>query len=187
MKDKGLMGIGTLIIFIAIILVAAVAAAVLISTSGSLQQRALSTGGETEAGIATGVEVFSITATDGQDAAVDYWSIFLRLNPGSDPVKLNNSIFTFDTKDTFQQINYGGTETAGGTSTFNVTYLQNGTNNQQDYISDGDVLQVQFQSTNPMGERENIRIRFIPRVGTPTQVEFTTPEVMTQSRISMYP
>ncbi|MFC2154630.1 archaellin/type IV pilin N-terminal domain-containing protein, partial [Candidatus Altiarchaeota archaeon] len=94
MKDKGLMGIGTLIIFIAIILVAAVAAAVLISTSGSLQQRALTTGGETESGIATGVDIFSITSTNGSDGNVDYFSIFMRLNPGSDPVKLNNSILT---------------------------------------------------------------------------------------------
>ena len=62
-KNKGEMGVGTLIIFIAVILVAAVAAAVLISTAGSLQQRALVTGGQAEQGVSTGAEAVSVMAT----------------------------------------------------------------------------------------------------------------------------
>ncbi len=187
MKDKGLMGIGTLIIFIAIILVAAVAAAVLISTSGSLQQQALTTGGETEAGIATGAEIFSVTGTDGSDSNIERFAVLMRLQPGSDNIKLNNSLFTLDTKDTFQQLTYGGSDTVGNTDTFNVTYLQNGSNNQEHYLTPGDVLQVEFQSTNSINERENVRIKFIPRAGTSTEIDFSTPETMTTTRVKLYP
>ncbi|MFC2154631.1 archaellin/type IV pilin N-terminal domain-containing protein [Candidatus Altiarchaeota archaeon] len=187
MKDKGLMGIGTLIIFIAVILVAAVAAAVLISTSGSLQQQALTTGGETEAGVATGAEIFSVTGTNGSDADVEYFSMLMRLQPGSDNIKLNNTVMTLDTKDTFQQLTYGGTDTTGSSSVFNITYLQNGTNAQIHYLTPGDVLQVEFQSSSGIGERAAMRIRFIPRAGLPAEVDFNTPETMISERIKLYP
>ena len=83
------MGIGTLIIFIATILVAAVAAGVLISTSGVLQQRALITGQEARKKITNSVEVIQITA-DGNKTTEEMndFEILVRLNAGSDPLQM---------------------------------------------------------------------------------------------------
>ncbi len=85
------MGIGTLIIFIATILVAAVAAAVLISTSNVLQQRSLLVGQEARKSITDGVDVFSIMAASNYTSETfnDY-EVLMRLSSGSDPLQMRN-------------------------------------------------------------------------------------------------
>ncbi len=59
-KEKGEMGIGTLIIFIAIIIVAAVAASVIIQTVYVLQQQAEATGDIARQDVATGFKVITV-------------------------------------------------------------------------------------------------------------------------------
>ncbi len=61
-NEKAQAGVGTLIIFIAMVLVAAVAAAVLIQTSGVMQSKSTSTTKEAAAAIG---ENFAIDAIDG--------------------------------------------------------------------------------------------------------------------------
>tara|TARA_B110000003_G_scaffold156592_1_gene157067 strand:- start:259 stop:804 length:546 start_codon:yes stop_codon:yes gene_type:complete len=75
-------GIGAMIVFIALILVAAVAAAVIIQTAEQLQQNAQSTGEETTDLLASKVTIKSIVI---QSTSADLFITF-ELAPGSDSV-----------------------------------------------------------------------------------------------------
>jgi flagellin-like protein len=109
MGKKGEMGVGTLIIFIAMLLVAAVAAGVLLQTAGSLQEKSLSTGQQAKSQISTHAETVEVSATDGRNGNLSDFQEIVKLAPGSDPIKLEQVIFTFNTKDNTATLKYRGT------------------------------------------------------------------------------
>ena len=74
-------GIGAMIVFIALILVAAVAAAVIIQTAEKLQQNAQTTGEDTTDMMASKISVKSVVIVNTNDLYVTF-----ELAPGSDPV-----------------------------------------------------------------------------------------------------
>ncbi len=74
-------GIGAMIVFIALILVAAVAAAVIIQTAEKLQQNAQTTGEDTTDMMASKITIKSVIITNTDDLYVTF-----ELAPGSDPV-----------------------------------------------------------------------------------------------------
>jgi flagellin FlaB len=90
-------GIGTLIIFIAMVLVAAVAAAVLIQTSGVLQQKAQSTGKQATQEVSSNLMVKNIEGVraktvDNMSETIDLLKLKVGLNVGSSPVDVNQVI-----------------------------------------------------------------------------------------------
>ncbi|TQD26170.1 archaellin/type IV pilin N-terminal domain-containing protein [Methanolobus vulcani] len=88
-------GIGTLIIFIAMVLVAAVAASVLITTSGVLQQDAQQTGNEATKEVSSNLMIQKIEGFRARNSStdmantVDLLKITLGLSAASEPVDLS--------------------------------------------------------------------------------------------------
>jgi len=82
MKNDNLaaIGIGAMIVFIALILVAAVAAAVIIQTAEKLQQNAQSTGDDTTDEMSGKIQILNVFVDDPADSFV----IYFRLAAGSD-------------------------------------------------------------------------------------------------------
>lgn len=114
MDDLGAIGIGAMIVLIAMILVAGVAASVLISTSNSLQSQAMKTGAQTTREVASGVSVFGVigqvntTGSAGSYAYNDLWKLAITVSPrpGSEKIDLNNTYLLISNGDTKTLITY---------------------------------------------------------------------------------
>ncbi len=200
------MGIGTLIIFIAMLLVAAVAAGVLIQTNAALQEKALTTGDQAKGQISTNARVIEVSATDGSDGDVETFNQIIKLSPGSEAIKLEQVLLTLNTFNTTTTLTYCGTACSNsedtnlsngtegyytnsttGAGAFTAEYLQTGNNWVNGNLQRGDVLRLYYNAPRSIDEDEQVRLNFIPKIGTPTLTEFITPEVISEERVYLYP
>ncbi len=116
MEEQAQVGIGTMIVFIATVLVAAVAAGVLVSVGGDLQSQSKATGSQASADVAnalgivraygvdiSGADTTDTTTIDGNDAAgveaMDELHLYVRLAAGSGSVNFEAVEVLLDTGD----------------------------------------------------------------------------------------
>jgi len=82
-------GIGAMIVFIALILVAAVASTIIIKTAEELQQRAEATGDDTRESISGKLEIISAFVNGNTGGNVDNVLVFAQVSSGSDSILTN--------------------------------------------------------------------------------------------------
>jgi flagellin FlaB len=191
-NKKGAQGIGTLIIFIAMILVAAVAAGVLIQTASSLQSKSLDVGRQSQEKITTDIEVVQVYASDTSDGiidgvGVDTVTLVVRLGSGSVPIKLADLLIKVDTMAGSQTVavDIGG---APSEAEYQTTYISNsGVAATAGYLSTGDLAEIAFTNTNDVNEGETATIRLLTKNGAVKPVDLTTPSAMTQTTTYLFP
>ena len=90
-EDKqAMVGIGTLIVFIAMVLIAAVAASVLINTSETLQSRAKTVGTSTIREVSAGIAIEQVTGyTNPEKSLIEYLALQVRPRAGSKDIDLS--------------------------------------------------------------------------------------------------
>ena len=193
MRKKAEMGIGTLIIFIAMILVAAIAAGVLIQTATTLQNKALLTGERSKSQVSTSIRPMLVYAEDGSSGNdISVFFMKMKLAPGSDSVRFVDMLLEFSLKNLSEDLTYNSSitscnETNNSYVTYGIEYLIQGDNYASGYLQRGDVVKLCFESSRNVGEDESLAITLIPKIGNPTTVETALPDIITEKRITIYP
>ena len=196
--EEAEMGVGTLIVFIAMILVAAVAATVLITTAFKMQQQAEHTGSIAMDDVATGFKVLNVAGDRdnpndgaGTTTKIEIIEIKIGLLAGSPAINVSDTIIEISdgTKDVtlvFVDTAAGEYNVSASATQFAVQPLRDmaPVNASAGYamMSAGDVAKL-FIDANACGltlyTQTGCSIKLIPKHGIPTLEEFTTPAVYT--------
>ncbi|MEM3372746.1 MAG: archaellin/type IV pilin N-terminal domain-containing protein [Candidatus Anstonellales archaeon] len=195
---KGDVGIGTLIVFIAMVLVAAVAASVLLNVSGMLQQRASSTGKETTKQVSSNLLVVSIIGiTDANLTKIDELQITIKAAAGSGRLGLKNLLLRLDNGTSQLQLVYNSS--CGGVTNDSMGRCYNLSSKvdpQKIFTSDNPVIdpssiaeiQIKNLSNNLIFlPRGILRMDMVPEAGSASYLNIYLPEVYSGNVIPLYP
>src|SRR5659263_399807 len=147
-------GIGTLIIFIAMVLVAAVAAAVLIQTSGILQQKAQQTGKEAATEVTSNLNIVSVIGNVGNLSGtnnIDNFTIAIQLSAGGQNIDFKSVVVKYIDSAASESMNYSTNSTANLNHTsFNYTEQRSASGSANSVLQVGDLGILTINQTTPL-------------------------------------
>jgi archaellin len=169
------------------ILVAAVAAGVLLRTSGSLQTKATATGEEATQEVSTALTVSDVILECNKNAAstekVKNVSLTTRLSAGSGDVNYNDIIASWQSGDNYVSgVGYtSSVANANNLVNFTVTELKG---NSDTVLEAGEIVEIKLQlgTSYDIGEDTDFQVTLTPEAGQTVTVKKTTPKSITQNR-----
>lgn len=166
-EERGQVGIGTLIVFIALVLVAAIAAGVLINTAGFLQSQAEQTGQDSTDQVSNNINIVGTSAEISSSSDIQNVQITVGLAPGANPINIGDS--------TIQLIGNGGTTTSSTAGFSGVGDVSGSTLEES-----GDQVQISIdlssESVDNLEAGDELEVRIITSDGSRTTTILSAPD-----------
>ena len=202
--DNAAIGIGALIIFISIVLVAAIAASVLIDTSARLEMQALITASETKNDVSSGLTVEGISGYN-ESGQISFIAIEITPRAGSPPIDLSETVVEISDGAEKHVLRYATQLTAasslngdiftfgsyGNATCFGINVMQDADDSCSiaiPVINYGDHVMIGVNSTaifSGIGPRVDISGLVICEEGAPGIIGFRTPSTITDAVIDL--
>jgi len=203
--SKAAIGIGSMIVFIAMLMVAGVAASVMIQTMTGLEEQALKTADEVIKDISSGVRVSHVSGFYN-GSKIDQLAIYVSVTTGSNPVDLSNAYVSISDSSTQTILSYDSTCFSGSVSsglfgTINSTNISSSEfgimvirdidssiNSVTPIINKDDLAVLLINSTNcfsGIDTRTAVSGRIIPEYGMRGMIAFNTPPAFTDTIIEL--
>ncbi|ELZ82832.1 flagellin-like protein [Haloferax larsenii JCM 13917] len=184
---RGQVGIGTLIVFIAMVLVAAIAAGVLVNTAGFLQATAEDAGQESVDKVTNRVEVLNSHGVVGNNSTIKYINMSVRLAAGSSSVDMNETSIKYLSGSEVQQLtNNSASGTADGTQFAlneitdddNSFGVLNSMSDRYEVVINAGAIEAETPADDNDGLEtgETVRLEITSRTGGTTTVILTMPQ-----------
>lgn len=172
-----------MIVFMAMIVTAAVAAAVLIRTAGDLQRGAQETGSDATAEVSGNVFVRDIignVSSPNGDSVVTEVRWYVSGAPGADPVDLDAMVIKWIHSPNQTDLQRGdGTCEGGLRDGFCLTDVYDAGDGDVSVLAEGDRVRIDVHldadADEALGTREDVDATFMPETGAPTEAGFDTP------------
>ena len=185
-EDRGQVGIGTLIVFIAMVLVAAIAAGVLVNTAGFLQATAEDAGQESVDKVTNRVEVLNQHGEVGNNDDIESINLTVRLAAGSSAVDMNSTSIKYLSDSEVATLTNNSAPNAGkyDDHEFNLTRVE-GTDSDDSFgvlNSGGDRYVVTINATKiesdtgGLSTGDKVQLDITSQTGGTTQVILTMPQ-----------
>ena len=207
-KDVGSIGIGAMIVFIAMVLVAGIAASVLIQTSTTLESQALATGQETTAEVSSGLDVVNIEGYNSSGSIIRL-AVIIRPRAGSKDIDLGQTVIELSDSDTknFLVLNtsaYTARDDVNGdlfaaarysmgyATNFSIIVLEDADNScgsgTSAVINSGDYVVLGIDTNacfSGLDERDDVWGLVIPEEGSPGVINFKCPASFTDPVVEL--
>jgi flagellin FlaB len=205
-------GIGAMILFIAMVLIAGIAATVIIQTSSTLEQQAMNTGSETTSEVSAGLAICAIEGYAATNADISKLAILVRPRAGTESIDISGAFIEISDSDTKVILNYTSTYYskpdgqnnifaanvfpnyggAGDATRFGILILEDADgsiSSSTPVINRGDKVYLCINATgvfSGIAKRTNIWGMVVPEEGAPGVIQFTTPGTYASSVMELY-